>query len=60
LYFLCQYTDVGPVAAVIGEAVEANTVVETTEKDNIVLESYVGPPNTAPSCETLTCEMAAA
>jgi hypothetical protein len=42
LHFLRDLADIGLVAAIVAEAIEAEAVVEMTEKDDIVLESKVG------------------
>ena len=51
-----HYADVGLVAAVIAEAIEADTVAEMTEKNNIVLEGNVRSPSTAATTATTAAE----
>jgi hypothetical protein len=47
LHLLGDHTDIGFVAAVIAEAVEAKAVAEMAEQDNVVLQPDVGSPSTA-------------
>jgi len=43
LHLLRHHADIGLVAAVVAEAIEAKAVVELTEKSDVVLEGDVGP-----------------
>ena len=43
LNFLRQYTDIGLVGTVVGKPIEPKAVVETTEKNNVMLERDIGP-----------------
>ena len=47
LHLLRHDTDIGSAAPVISEAIDANTVVQTTEEGDVMLESDVGAPATA-------------
>jgi hypothetical protein len=47
LHLLRHHADIGLVAAVVAEAIEAKAVVELTEKSDVVLEGDVGPAATA-------------
>lgn len=58
LHFLRHYADIGSVAAVIAESIEADAVGEMPEKLDIVLEHNVRPP--AASAATATTAPAAA
>jgi hypothetical protein len=58
LHFLRHYADIGPVAAVVAEAIETDAVGEMPEKLDIVLEHNVRPP--AASAATATTAPAAA
>src|SRR5688572_3404091 len=49
LHLLCHHTDVRRVAAVIGEAVEAQAVVQRAEQCNILLQADVGASAAGPS-----------
>ncbi len=42
-HFLCDDADVGVVAAIVAEAVEADAVVQTAEQDDVMLEPDIGP-----------------
>src|SRR5712671_642733 len=48
LDFLRHHADIGLVAAVVGEAVEAEAVIEVAEKRYVVLKHHVGSPNNTP------------
>src|SRR4030088_1184625 len=48
LDFLRHHADIGLVAAVVGEAVEAEAVIEVAEKRDVVLKHHVGSPNNTP------------
>src|SRR5947207_15927211 len=48
LDFLRHHADIGVVAAVVAEAVEAEAVIEVAEKRDVVLKHHVGPPNNPP------------
>src|SRR5713101_8419177 len=48
LDFLRHHADIGLVAAVVGEAVEAKAVIEVAEKGDVVLERDVGSPDSTP------------
>ena len=41
LYFLRHHADIGPIAAVIAEAIVAYAVVQTAKQDDVVLERDV-------------------
>jgi hypothetical protein len=45
LHLLRNDADIGLVAAVIAEAIEAKAIVEMPEKGDAVFEPYVGPPS---------------
>ena len=47
LHILRHNTDIGFVAAIVAEAIEANAVGKMTEKNDIVLERDVRSPSTA-------------
>src|SRR5262249_40250854 len=48
-HFLRNHPDMRTTAAVIGEAIEAEAIVEAAEQDDVVLEPDVGPPSAATS-----------
>src|SRR5882757_9763209 len=48
LDFLRHHADIGLVAAVVGEAGEAEAVIEVAEKRDVVLKHHVGSPNNTP------------
>ena len=54
LHLLRHDSDIGRVAAIIGEAVIAQAIIKTPEQDNIVLEPYIGAPSTAAATATST------
>jgi hypothetical protein len=60
LHFLRHNTNIGLVAAVVREAVEAETVVETAKQNDVVLEPDVGAPSTAAATAATTAASAAA
>src|SRR5262249_54331529 len=63
LHFLRHDADVGPVTAVVGEAIEAEAIVETTEQVDVVLEPDIGPASAAPApaaAATMSAKAAAA
>src|SRR5229473_852573 len=43
-----HHADIGLVAAVVAEAVEAEAVIEVAEKRDVVLKHHVGSPNNTP------------
>src|ERR1700730_13283571 len=45
LDFLRHHADIGLVAAVVAEAIEAEAVIEVAEKGDVVLKHHVGSPN---------------
>ena len=47
--FLCQHTDIGLIGPIIGKTVKSQAVVETTQKDNVVLERNIRPASAAPT-----------
>jgi hypothetical protein len=49
LNFLCHDTDVRLGSAIVGEAIEAEAVVEMAEKSDVVLERNIGPSATTPT-----------
>lgn len=61
LYFLGQYTDVDLSGTIVGKPVEPKAVVETTEKNDVVLERNIGPATAAETSasETSTPDAAA-
>ncbi len=59
LHVLRHYSDVGFVAAVITEAIEANAVGEMAEQDDVVFQRDVGPSATAASSTTTTATTSA-
>src|SRR5262245_53971391 len=44
---LGNHSDIGSVAAVIGEAIKPKPVVQIPDKDNVVLKPKIGPPSAA-------------
>src|SRR3984893_5392147 len=48
LDFLRHHADIGLVAAVVAEAVEAEAVIEVAEKRDVVLKHHVGSPTKTP------------
>jgi hypothetical protein len=58
LHLLRHHADIDLVAAIIGEAIEADAVVEMADDGDIVLEPHVGPP--AASAATAAAEATAA
>src|SRR5215211_1702381 len=48
LDLLRHHADIGLVAAVVAEAVEAEAVVEVAEKRDVMLKHHVGSPNNTP------------
>src|SRR3954465_15565347 len=55
LHFLRHHTDIGFVAAVVSEAIEANAILEVADKEDVVLEHHVGSPDDTtggPPCNT--------
>src|SRR5262245_6165645 len=64
LHLLRHEADIGLVAAVVTEAIEAEAVVEPAEQRDVVLERYVGAPaataTPAPAAAATTPEAAAA
>src|SRR5262245_35949732 len=63
LHLLRHHADIGLVAAVVAEAIEAEAVVETAEQRDVVLERNIRPSSTtattAPAAATTTAEPAA-
>ncbi len=51
LHFLRHHADIGLVGAIVGKPVEPETAVETTEKDDVVLEGDIRPASAAPASE---------
>src|SRR5262245_43408901 len=47
LHFLRHHADIGPGAAVVAEAIEAQAVVEMAEQGDVVLERDIRPASTA-------------
>src|SRR5262249_50439287 len=47
LHLLRHHTHIGAVAAVVGEAIEAEAVVEMAQQGDVVLETDVGPTSAA-------------
>src|SRR6266700_2192490 len=54
LDFLRHHADIGLVAAVVAEAIEAEAVIEVAEKRDVVLKHHVGSPNNTPGRTTAT------
>src|SRR5690242_4814219 len=54
LHFLCHHADIWTVAAVVAEAVIAETIGKMTEQDDIVLERDVGPSASATATTSTT------
>jgi hypothetical protein len=52
LHILRHHADVSSIAAVIAEAIKANTIAEMTEKNDIVLDRDVGSASTATAAAT--------
>src|SRR5207237_10697850 len=48
LDFLRHHADIGLVAVIVAEAVEAEAVVEMAKERNVVLEHHVGSPDDTP------------
>src|SRR5262249_59062178 len=49
---LSDHSDIGSVAAVIGEAIKPKPVVQIPDKDNVVLKSKIGASSTAAAATT--------
>src|SRR5947209_3096489 len=47
LHFLRHHADIGLVAAIVAEAIEAEAVVEMAKERDVVLEHHVGSPAAA-------------
>jgi hypothetical protein len=54
LHFLRYHADVCAVAAIITEAIVTQAVLEIAEKDDIVLEAYIGPSSAAATAAAST------
>jgi hypothetical protein len=54
LHILRHHADVSSIAAVIAEAIKANTIAEMTEKNDIVLDRDVGSASTATATAAAT------
>jgi hypothetical protein len=50
LHLLGHHADIGLVAAVVSEAVEAEAISEVAEKEDVVLEHHVRSPDDTPGC----------
>src|SRR5215218_4143034 len=48
LHFLRHHANVGLVAAVVGEAIEAEAIFEVAEEEDVMLEHHVGSANDTP------------
>src|ERR1700676_281409 len=48
LHLLRHHANIGLVATVVGEAIEAEAVFEVADKEDVVLEHHVGSPNDTP------------
>jgi hypothetical protein len=59
LHILRHHADVGSIAAVIAEAIKADTVAEMTEKNDVVLDRDVGSASTATAAATPAATTAA-
>src|SRR5215510_4598722 len=59
LHLLRHHADIGLVAAVVAEAIEAEAVVEMAEQRDLVLQRNIGPP-TAAATETAAASPEAA
>ena len=54
MYFLRYHADVCAVAAIITEAIVTQAVLEIAEKNDIVLEVYIGPSSAAATAAAST------
>ena len=54
LHFLRDHADIGLIAAVVAEAIEAKTVLEMSEKDDVMLKPDIGSPSATASTTTPT------
>src|SRR6186997_1732944 len=54
LHLLCHHADVRLSLVIVGEAIVAETVVETAEQMDVVLQTDVGTPAPAAAAETTT------
>src|SRR5689334_8499869 len=59
LHFLRHHADIGTVAAVVAEAIIAETIGKMTEQDDIVLERDVGPSASSTTTTSTTATTAA-
>src|SRR5689334_11865526 len=59
LHLLRHHTDIGLVAAVVAEAIEAEAVVQRAKPDDVVLERDVRAPATAAAAASTTAAAAA-
>src|SRR5262249_12028348 len=51
-HFLRHHANIGPVAAVVAEAIEAKAVIEMAEKNDVMLERDIGSPSAAAAAAT--------
>src|SRR5215831_20752087 len=56
---LGNHSDIGSVAAVIGEAIKPKPVVQIPDKDNVVLKPKIGPPSAATAAASTATAAAA-
>jgi hypothetical protein len=54
LHFLRHHADIGPITAVVAEAIVAEAIGKMTEQDDIVLERDVGPSATTATTTSTT------
>src|ERR1700722_14339405 len=52
--FLCHHADIGFAAAIVAEPVKAETVIETGQHDDVVLQADVGSPAAAMSATAVS------
>ena len=60
LHFLRHHANVSSITSVIAEAIEANTVAEMAEENDVVFERDVGSPSAATSTATAATPATAA
>ena len=58
LHFLRHHADIGPITAVVAEAIVAEAIREMTEQDDIVLERDVGPSASSTTTTSATATAA--
>src|SRR3954451_18683150 len=60
LHLLRDHTNIGPVAAIVAEPIEAQAIVEIAEKRDVMFEHDVGPSAAATSPTSTTASATAA